>query len=329
MRDLGSAMCFRAFCVGLAVLSLNAAAAAECAYDRQNGFLSRVVAIESSGGAIYPPAQGEGAAGAPPLELRGKEVVLTFAQGPHSVYTGYILDTLDRYCAKATFFFSGSAAQANPSAVRDAALRGHTLALSVPSAPAEAAQPGIERGFASIATAAGGPVAPFLNAQGASLQPATLAYLKEAGVSLWNADIVSAGTEAGLTASRLANITLLKIREAGKGVVQFHDTRKVTVDALDDILRGLKASGFKVVQIVPAANYAPKSAHFGGPREARPAAANSGQASSMLLDTAKRRARAGEAARAERRRAAQGTRTGRREGTEKKSHSVRRRQEGE
>ena len=51
--------------------------------------------------------------------------------------------------------------------------------------------------------------------------------------------------------------TLLRIRKAGKGVVRFHGTSKVTVDALDSILTGLKHDGFRVVHIVPTAPYTP------------------------------------------------------------------------
>ena len=50
-------------------------------------------------------------------------------------------------------------------------------------------------------------------------------------------------------ATKFANRTLERLYQAGKGVIEFHDTRKVTVDALDSILVNLKANGFKLVQI--------------------------------------------------------------------------------
>src|SRR5262249_45672248 len=153
--------------------------------------------------------------------------------------TKYILDILDHHCAKATFFFTGSAALANPTAVRDAAHRGHTLGAGpwiasarLGTTSAEGPPAGIEKSFAAIAKASGSPVAPFFRSASASLTAVDLAYLKERGVSLWYTDLEPAGLESGLTPTQLANKTLLRIRELGQGIIQFHDTRKVTVDAL-------------------------------------------------------------------------------------------------
>ncbi len=296
-------MLFRAFCLVASVFWYSAANAASCTYDTENSFLSRVVAVDSAGGPVYGPLKvKEAALPAPaPLELRSKEVVLIFDRGPHSAYTGYILDILDHHCAKAAFFFASGAALANPDSARDVAARGHTLGHAVPSGSAEGSQAGIEKGFASIAKAAGGPVAPFLLAEPAGMPDATLNYLKERGLSLWQADILSGDTEAGLTATRLANRTLLRIREAGKGVVQFSDTRKVTVDALDSVLTGLKLSGFKVVQIVPAANFTPKDEYLTGIAHPAVTAPATGHTSRMFIEAAKRRARVREPERVERR----------------------------
>ena len=115
----------------------------------------------------------------------------------------------------------------------------------------------IEKGLTAVAKAADAPVAPFLRVTSANVPPDILAYLKERGVSLWFYDLPAGDNEPGITASQLANRTLARIREKGRGVIQFHDNRKVTVDALDSILTGAKLSGFKVVQIVPAAAFAP------------------------------------------------------------------------
>ncbi len=296
-------MLLRAFCLVASVFWCSASIAASCTYDTDSSFLSRVVAIGAVGGLGSQPAIDEAAATAPaPLELHAKEVVLTFDGGPHSAYTGYILDILDHHCAKAAFFFTGSAALANRDAARDAGARGHTLALGLAPEPAEGTQAGIEKGFASIAKAAGAPVAPFLRGGPASMPDATLGYLKERGVSLMHADIASGDTEPGLTASQLANKTLLRIREAGKGIVQFSDTRKVTVDALDSILTGLKLSGFKVVQIVAAENFTPKDEPAGGSAEPAFRAPVAGHTSRMFIEAAKRRVRVSEPEHAERRR---------------------------
>src|SRR5262249_8083722 len=159
------------------------------------------------------------------FELRSKEVVLVFDQGPHRDYTQYILDILDHHCAKATFFFTGSTALEIPSPAREAARRGHTLGAEpwtgperLRTAPAEDPPAGIEKSFAAIAKASGAPVAPFFLAPSAGLPAGEIAYLKERGVSLWYADLEPASLESGHTPTQFANKTLLRIREMGQGV---------------------------------------------------------------------------------------------------------------
>lgn len=51
----------------------------------------------------------------------GAMLALTFDDGPHSTYTNSILNTLEAYGAKATFFVLGSQAAANPAPIRRAA----------------------------------------------------------------------------------------------------------------------------------------------------------------------------------------------------------------
>jgi peptidoglycan-N-acetylglucosamine deacetylase len=290
-------MGFRIFGFFLLVLSANSALAANCT---ESSFLSRVVAIDSSNGAVYgSPGNNTGDRSPPsPLELRDKEVVLTFDQGPHPVYTKYILDILDQHCAKAVFFFTGSAASANPSDVADAARRGHTIgagswsaAVNFAKFSTQDAQTEIEKSFAAAAKGAGTPIAPFFRGGAADLSPDTLSYLKERGVSLWSYDITAGDTEPGLTATQLANRALLKIREKGKGVIQFHDTRKVTVDALDSILGGLRLSGFKVVQIVPASEFSPKTEYLASVAVPAPRERTASRTSRKLIDSAKHQAR--------------------------------------
>lgn len=63
--------------------------------------------------------------------LRGdptrKEVALTFDDGPHPAYTPKLLDILDRYGVKATFFVVGMMARRYPNLVKEEAARGHVV----------------------------------------------------------------------------------------------------------------------------------------------------------------------------------------------------------
>src|SRR5947209_5855282 len=105
------------------------ALAGECAFSSQQTRLSRVVAIDSTGGPIYQPAKiAPSDQSRSPLTLSDHEIVLTFDHGPHSAYTRYILDILDHHCVKATFFSSGRAALGNSNALHEIVRRGHTIA---------------------------------------------------------------------------------------------------------------------------------------------------------------------------------------------------------
>lgn len=56
-----------------------------------------------------------------------KCVALTFDDGPHKTYTPEILDILDKYNAKATFFIIGENAENNPEIVLETYRRGHEI----------------------------------------------------------------------------------------------------------------------------------------------------------------------------------------------------------
>lgn len=56
-----------------------------------------------------------------------KCIALTFDDGPHPKYTPQILDILDKYGAKATFFVVGKNAEMYPDIVKEEHLRGHEI----------------------------------------------------------------------------------------------------------------------------------------------------------------------------------------------------------
>lgn len=58
---------------------------------------------------------------------RDPVAALTFDDGPHPEYTPLLLDILERYEARATFFMVGEAAQKHPELVQQVALAGHAV----------------------------------------------------------------------------------------------------------------------------------------------------------------------------------------------------------
>ncbi|WP_083750870.1 polysaccharide deacetylase family protein [Kribbella sp. ALI-6-A] len=78
-------------------------------------------------GRSHEPA-GQAAAAPPPAPaLPAKYVVLTFDDGPDPRYTPQILDILDRYGAKATFFVVGAEVKRHPELARRLHERGHSV----------------------------------------------------------------------------------------------------------------------------------------------------------------------------------------------------------
>jgi peptidoglycan/xylan/chitin deacetylase (PgdA/CDA1 family) len=63
----------------------------------------------------------------PQAARRRGEVALTFDDGPHPEITPRVLEILDRYRAKASFFCVGERASAYPDIVREIARRGHSV----------------------------------------------------------------------------------------------------------------------------------------------------------------------------------------------------------
>jgi len=63
----------------------------------------------------------------PARSPKGKVIYLTFDDGPTTKYTKRVLDLLDRYDAKATFFQVGENATAHPDLARSVVEHGHAL----------------------------------------------------------------------------------------------------------------------------------------------------------------------------------------------------------
>src|SRR5690348_14675314 len=63
------------------------------------------------------------------LPVNGRDVALTFDDGPHPVGTPAILGTLGGRNAKATFFLVGEQVERYPSLAADIAAAGHGIAL--------------------------------------------------------------------------------------------------------------------------------------------------------------------------------------------------------
>ncbi|MDX2287863.1 MAG: polysaccharide deacetylase family protein [Hyphomicrobiaceae bacterium] len=247
MRHMVSIMLVMVSCLVAA-----AARAADCrAPDTAIG-LARTVEIDARGGPLY---------GSITKQIREasflapKEVVLTFDDGPSPWVTQPILETLARHCTKATFFAVGKMALAYPALVRRILDEGHTLGghtwshpKNLPGLRPARATDEIERGFAAIAAASGGDVAPFFRFTGLRDGPALLSYLQGRGIASFTVDVVSDDSFID-DVGELVRVTLSRIAQQKGGILLFHDIKPATAKALPLILDALKANGYKVVHL--------------------------------------------------------------------------------
>eukprot|EP00435_Cladocopium_sp_Y103_P078263 s1_g2002.t1 len=198
------------------------------------------------------------------VDLESKEVVLTFDDGPDPNVTPSILDTLDKYCVKATFFFTGHRAERYPHLVREAARRGHTIASHSYSHPNNLrrlswnrATRQITRGIAEIQEALDGDpktahidVAPFFRFPGLNHSSALRGWLAARDISTFSCDV---GTDDWRRISSRAVVyrAVRNIRSKSGGIVIFHDTKQRTAAALPFVLQRLRSEGYRVAHMVP------------------------------------------------------------------------------
>jgi peptidoglycan/xylan/chitin deacetylase (PgdA/CDA1 family) len=242
------------------LLGIGTAAAADCPADALG--VSRTLVIDPN----EHPRVGSFQYGES-LPLRDHEVVLTFDDGPLPPYTNRILDTLASECVKATFFMVGRMVQGYPAVARRVYNEGHTVANHSQTHPftfhkmsVDRAAQEIEGGFESLYAALGDPkaVAPFFRIPGLLRQDSVERYLADHNYMTWSVDLV-ADDWTHIKSQEVARRAINRLEARGKGILLLHDIQPATAIALPDILKELKARGFKIVHVVPATPDRPKT----------------------------------------------------------------------
>ncbi len=220
--------------------------------------------------------------------LKPKEVVLTFDDGPLPWITKSILDTLDRFCTKATFFSVGRMAIAYPETTREIQHRGHSLGthtwshpMNMRRMPIEQSSAEIERGFAAVSAAAGGPIAPFFRFPGLSDSGPMLTHLQKRNVASFTVDVVSNDSYIS-SVERLTAETIAKTEGRQGGIMLFHDIKAVTAKALPGILTELQRRGYRVVHMTSTAPFRPDP-RYSVEFASKIAAAEQGKAGKKLM----------------------------------------------
>jgi peptidoglycan/xylan/chitin deacetylase (PgdA/CDA1 family) len=223
--------------------------AAQCGPDAIG--LARTVEVDATGG----PRFGGGQFPARPA-LQPGEVVLTFDDGPHKVFTPRILQALDEHCTKATFFMTGQRILTYPELAREVIKRGHTAGThtwshqNLARISAEAAKTEIELAFSAQHKVLGGQAAPFFRFPYLSEPRSMVAHLRARNVANVSIDVDSHDYQTRSSTVVIRNV-MKNLAIAGKGIILFHDIQPSTAGALKTLLTELKSKGYRVVHLVP------------------------------------------------------------------------------
>jgi peptidoglycan/xylan/chitin deacetylase (PgdA/CDA1 family) len=220
--------------------------------------VSRVVEIDTTGGPAF---------GTEHFKqydfLRDKEVVLTFDDGPWPENTPAVLKALQDNCAKATFFEIGEHATWRPDLTKELVAAGMTvgthtwshkdLAKNPYAKDIEQAKQEIEMGVSAVhMAAAGGPVAPFFRFPDLQQPAELMTYLGTRNIATFSTDIDTFDFKLHKPDDVIKS-ALTKLAKNGKGIILMHDFQHGTAEAMPELLRQLKANGYKLVHMVPKA----------------------------------------------------------------------------
>ena len=187
--------------------------------------------------------------------LRDKEVVLTFDDGPWPLNTPAVLKALADECTTGIFFSIGKHATYYPEIIKQVYAAGHTVGthtwshatLTNKKLTEDQRKEEIEKGFSAVKWALGGvSPAPFFRFPALQHPPEMVTYLGERNVAMFSCDLDSFDFKAR-NAQAVIDVTMKKLDKLGKGIILMHDFHKHTAEALPDLLKKLKAGGYKVV----------------------------------------------------------------------------------
>jgi peptidoglycan/xylan/chitin deacetylase (PgdA/CDA1 family) len=181
-----------------------------------------------------------------------RRVALTFDDGPNRTHTRHVLAILRRHNAKATFFVLGASASRNPDLVKQIATEGHLVASHSWDHPKrislEEWRTQIQRTREAIRKAGVSPSA-YLRPPHGIINKAVKQACAEQGLTIVLYTLLSSDwTLPGK--DKLVRQVVGKL--APGGIVVLHDgggDRRQTVEALPEIIRGLRGKGLELARL--------------------------------------------------------------------------------
>jgi peptidoglycan-N-acetylglucosamine deacetylase len=170
-----------------------------------------------------------------------------------------VLKALADQCTKAVFFSIGKHATYHPEILRQVLAAGHTVGthtwshanLNSKKMTDQQANDEIEKGMSAVKMALGTAPAPFFRFPELQHGPASVAYLGSRNVAIFSCDIDSFDYKRNNTPAKEIETVMGGLAKLGKGIILMHDFQKHTAEALPELLRRLKAGGYKIVLMKP------------------------------------------------------------------------------
>jgi len=188
-----------------------------------------------------------------------RTVYLTFDDGPTTALTLPLLELLDRFNARASFFLLGKHAALLPDAVREIAAAGHTIGnhtYTHPDAwltPASHVVAELDRTTYTLEDLLGRPIRLMRPPYGRFTQSMRLwCQSRRQRMTMW--DIMPGDFLPGIRQAKLERIMLSCVRPGS--IIVLHDNPKARVampPALETVLRTLSADGWRFLPLHPQA----------------------------------------------------------------------------
>ncbi len=184
----------------------------------------------------------------------GKKIALTFDDGPHPTKTAKILDILDKYGIKATFFVIGANVEYYPELVAEEAARGHEIAnhsyshTKLSKCTETEIKSEIERTDLAVKKAAGVTPKLFRPPEGAySENIVKVATDMGKSTIIWTVDTLD-----WAKTSHNVIVENIKTNVTSGSIILFHDftcKEAHTIEALETIIPYLQSQGYQFVTV--------------------------------------------------------------------------------
>ncbi len=212
------------------------------------------------------------------VSVNGPYVALTFDDGPHPTHTPRIINILNKYGAKGTFYVLGERVKRNPAILSKAVASGHEIGVHTWNHPSltridrAAVNSQMDRSVAAIRSAIGRSVPTMRPPYGAINTDLVNYFSQKYGMStiMWSVD-TNDWKRPGVSV-----VTSRAVNQAKNGsIILLHDIHAPSAAAVEGIVKGLQARGFKLVtvsELLRRARSEARGATAAAPKAATPAA---------------------------------------------------------